>query len=363
MPAQDDKDEKAVKSRSGAEARKRSMSTAETKGFRVSKRPRVVDHAPEEVIVDLSNENAVLEDDTVKRAAETCQSNENQDNEPTTTTMRGQKSSPLPQPPATDATMTREQEAEIPSNKQYLKGSEDENMWPGQPLDDSNDVAGDIGTNNECAALYSGSVERRHSWEHISPIVEDEIENLQQEAKSSVSQDNEKDQAEAKEEADPPSQPTPLFNSLDVLQELVAKNERKLEGLNVSLDSEDAWKGLNIKDEITDLEDNNDIWANTLDIFKSLEDNLKTGFKPKSATPTESTAVKADGITADDPTPPMGTSSPTPTEPISDTELGRKRGRRREAEEGATSGQGTEQGNPDSGKENTELEEAPKVKI
>ena len=31
-----------------------------------------------EVIVDLSNENAVLEDDTVKRAAETCQSNENQ---------------------------------------------------------------------------------------------------------------------------------------------------------------------------------------------------------------------------------------------------------------------------------------------
>ncbi len=44
------------------------------------------------------------------------------------------------------------------------------------------------------------------------------------------------------------------------------------EDLNSSKDSEDVWASFRLKDEILDLEDNNEIWANTMDIFKSMED-------------------------------------------------------------------------------------------
>jgi hypothetical protein len=44
------------------------------------------------------------------------------------------------------------------------------------------------------------------------------------------------------------------------------------EDLNSSKDSEDVWACFRLKDEILDLEDNNKIWANTMDIFKYMED-------------------------------------------------------------------------------------------
>ena len=48
-------------------------------------------------------------------------------------------------------------------------------------------------------------------------------------------------------------------------------NEEDEEDLNSSRDSEDVWAAFRIKDEI-ELEDNTEIWANTMDIFKSIED-------------------------------------------------------------------------------------------
>jgi hypothetical protein len=42
--------------------------------------------------------------------------------------------------------------------------------------------------------------------------------------------------------------------------------------LNSSKDSEDVWASFRLKDEILDLDDNTEIWANTMDIFKSMED-------------------------------------------------------------------------------------------
>jgi hypothetical protein len=54
------------------------------------------------------------------------------------------------------------------------------------------------------------------------------------------------------------------------------------EDLNSSKDSEDVWASFRLKDEILDLEDNNEIWANTMDIFKSMEDMFANTTTPIS---------------------------------------------------------------------------------
>jgi hypothetical protein len=51
----------------------------------------------------------------------------------------------------------------------------------------------------------------------------------------------------------------------------VDKGDAEEEDLNCSRDSEDVWAAFRLKDEIL-LEDNTEIWANTMDIFKSMED-------------------------------------------------------------------------------------------
>ncbi len=64
------------------------------------------------------------------------------------------------------------------------------------------------------------------------------------------------------------------------------------EDLNSSKDSEDVWASFRLKDEILDLEDNNEIWANTMDIFKSMEDMFA------NTTTTPSANISQDDCTA-----------------------------------------------------------------
>lgn len=115
------------------------------------------------------------------------------------------------------------------------------------------------------------------------------------------------------------------------------------ESLNLSLDTEDGWKGLSIKDEITDLEDNIDIWASTMDIFKSMEENMKSN-SISLPQPIPTTAqIKPEKYRT---VKPEGDRSSSRSEIKS--EASRKRTWRIGSEDTP--------GNPDSGKENTDQE-------